>query len=290
MTAVHLSENLFMVYLIAILLGAVIGSFSSMLVYRLPIMLKARWEQDCRETLDLPMPATKTATAFNLAWPASHCPQCQTSLTWRDNIPLLGYLLLRGRCRHCAAPIPRRYFLIEILTTLGAVAAVWHFGFNLRGGLAFALTATLIALTFIDIEEQILPDVITLPLVWAGLLVNIDHTYASLPSAVLGAVWAYLSLWLIFHIFKLLTGKEGMGYGDFKLFAAAGAWLGWQLLPLVILFASLAGALYGGALLLTGRTQRTTPMPFGPFLCAATWVCLFYGWPIMASYLNASHG
>lgn len=271
-----------------IVTGAVVGSFLSMLVYRLPIMLKQRWEQDCRDTLALATP-DKPAT-FNLAWPGSHCPQCQTPLSLRENIPLLGYLLLRGRCRHCSAAIPIRYFLIEVLTAVCAVAAVAHFGLTPRGGFAFLLTAALIALTFIDMSEQILPDVITLPFVWLGLLANMAGLYTSLTSAVLGAILGYLFLWFIFHIFRLLTGKEGMGYGDFKLFAVAGAWLGWQLLPLVLLLASVTGALYGGALILTGRTSRGTPMPFGPFLCMATWLGLFYGWPLMARYLQATHG
>lgn len=268
--------------------GAIVGSFLSMLVYRLPIMLKQQWEQDCRETLALTTP--HKPTTFNLAWPGSHCPQCRAPLGIRENMPLLGYLLLRGRCRHCSGTIPIRYFLIELLTAVSAVATVAHFGLTPRAGFAFLLTAALIALTFIDMKEQILPDVITLPLVWLGLLANLAGLYASLRSAVLGAILGYLFLWLIFHIFRLLTGKEGMGYGDFKLFAVAGAWLGWQLLPLVLLLASVTGALYGGALILTGRTSRSTPMPFGPFLCMAIWLGLFYGWPLMVHYLSAAHG
>lgn len=269
-------------------LGAVIGSFLSMLVYRLPLILKQNWERDCQETLGLPL--TAQGETFNLAWPASHCPSCRTPLTLRDNVPLLGFLLLKGRCRHCQATIPKRYFLIEILTTVAAVITITHFGMTLRGGLAFLLTAALIALSFIDMKEQILPDVITLPFLWLGLLANTFGLYASLRSAVLGAAFAYLFLWLVFHTFRLLTGKEGMGYGDFKLFAVAGAWLGWQQLPLVLLLASLTGAFYGAALLITRRSSRGTPMPFGPFLCGAIWVSLLFGWPIMTSYLRVAHG
>ncbi len=275
-------------YIVVIAIGAVIGSFLSMLIYRLPIILKRQWERDCRETLGLPGPGP--APAFNIAWPGSHCPACQTPLGLRDNIPLLGYLLLKGRCRHCRAPIPRRYFVVEVVTVLGALAAFVHFGLTLRGALAFALTAALIALTFIDMEEQILPDVITLPFLWLGLIANVAGLYTSLPAAVVGTVAAYVFLWLMFQAFRLATGKEGMGYGDFKLFALAGAWLGWQLLPLVILLASLAGALYGGAMIVAGRRSRATPMPFGPFLCAAIWLALFYGTPVMAFYLQRSHG
>lgn len=275
-------------YLFVATVGAVTGSFLSMLVYRLPIILKRQWDRDCREALALPPP--EKAETFNIAWPASHCPKCRAPLKIRDNIPLLGFLLLRGRCRHCAAPIPRQYFLIEVLSTLAAIVSVAHFGLTPRGAAAFLLGAALIALTFIDMREQILPDVITLPFLWLGLLLNRGDLYASLDSAVLGAALAYLFLWLVFHAFRLATGKEGMGHGDFKLFALAGAWLGWQLLPLVLLFASLAGALYGGALILTRRLTRATPMPFGPFLCAATWLALFYGWPLMALYLRSAHG
>ena len=275
-------------YLFVAITGAVIGSFLSMLVYRLPIMLKREWERDCREALALP--ATDIAETFNIAWPASHCPQCRAPLKIRDNIPLFGYLLLRGRCRHCRAPIPRQYILIEALTTLAAIASVAHFGMTPRGGFAFALTAALIALTFIDMREQILPDTITLPFLWLGLLVNRAGLYASLDSAVMGAAGAYVFLWLVFHVFRLITGKEGMGRGDFKLFALGGAWLGWQMLPLVLLFASLTGALYGGALIASGRQTRATPMPFGPFLCAAIWLALFYGWPLTTLYLRSTHG
>jgi len=275
-------------YFFVVAIGAAIGSFLSMLVYRLPIILKRGWERDCRDMLSLPA-AEKTAT-FNLAWPSSHCPQCHAPLGMRDNIPLLGFLILRGRCRHCQGRIPKRYFLIEALTTLAAVASVAHFGMTLRGGLAFLLTAALIALSFIDMQEQILPDVITLPFLWLGLLANTLGLYTSLASAVWGAALGYLFLWLVFHVFRLATGKEGMGYGDFKLFALAGAWLGWQLLPLTLLLASLTGALYGVTLILTGRTSRNTPMPFGPFLCAAIWLSLLFGWPIMVSYLRISHG
>ncbi|WP_297365116.1 A24 family peptidase [Acidiferrobacter sp.] len=275
-------------YLFVAAIGAVVGSFLSMLVYRLPIILKRQWERDCREALALP--AADAAETFNIAWPASHCPQCRAPLKIRDNIPLFGYLLLRGRCRHCQAPIPRQYILIEALTTVAALVSIAHFGPDLRGALAFLLTAALIALAFIDMREQILPDAITLPFLWLGLLVNRAGLYASLDSAVVGAAGAYLFLWLVFHVFRLITGKEGMGHGDFKLFALGGAWLGWPLLPLVLLFASLTGALYGGTLIITGRQARTTPMPFGPFLCAAIWLALFYGWPLTTFYLRSAHG
>ncbi|HUW99073.1 MAG TPA: A24 family peptidase [Acidiferrobacter sp.] len=288
MTINALTREPLSIYLFVAVSGAVIGSFLSMLVYRLPIMLKRHWDQDCRDMLSLP--AEVEGATFNLAWPGSHCPQCRAPLGMRDNIPILGFLMLRGRCRHCQAKIPGRYFLIEALTTLAAVASVAHFGLTPWGGLAFLLTAALIALSFIDMQEQVLPDVITLPFLWLGLLANTVGLFASLSSAVWGAVIGYLFLWLTFHAFRLITGKEGMGHGDFKLFALAGAWLGWQLLPLVLLLASLAGALYGGALLLMGRASRSTPMPFGPFLCAAVWVSLFYGWPIMVGYLRITHG
>lgn len=268
--------------------GAIVGSFLSMLVYRLPLLLKRNWERDCRDALALPPVAP--GPTFNLAWPGSHCPQCQAALGIRDNIPLLGFLMLRGRCRYCRARIPGRYFVIEALTTIAAIGTVAHFGLTLRAALAFLLTAGLIALSFIDMKEQILPDILTIPLLWLGLLANTAGLYASLPSAIWGAASAYVLLWLVFHIFRFATGKEGMGYGDFKLFAVAGAWLGWQILPLIILLASLSGAAYGIVLMATGRLQRSTPMPFGPFLCFATWVGLFFGWPILGAYLRLAHG
>lgn len=268
--------------------GAIIGSFLSMMTYRLPRILKQQWEAECREHLAIePLPPS---APFNLAWPGSHCPQCQTPLGLLDNIPLLGFLFLRGKCRHCHKPIPRRYFAIEVLTTLAALIVVAHFGLNGRAFFAFILSAGLIGLSFIDAAERLLPDTITYPLLWLGLLANTAGTFTSLPMAVWGAAVGYLFLWFIFHIFRLITGKEGMGYGDFKLFAVGGAWLGWPLLPLILLLASLSGAIIGVTLIARGKQQRGSPIAFGPFLCGAIWIGLLFGMPLMTAYLQALHG
>lgn len=279
-----LSAQPAVLYLFVIVSGAAVGSFLSMFVYRLPHMLRRDWENECRTLLALDIPPP--AAPLNLAWPGSHCPQCQTPLTWTDNIPLIGFLLLHGRCRHCRKPIPRRYLVIEILTTAMAVVTVYHWGLNGRAALAFCLGSGLIALTFIDLQEQLLPDVITLPLLWLGLLANISATFTTLTAAVIGAAAGYLSLWLIYHAFRLITGKEGMGYGDFKLLAVAGAWVGWPLLPFILLLASLMGAASGITAIAIGRQSRNTPIPFGPFLAGALWIALLYGHRLLAIYLG----
>ncbi len=279
----------FALYILVLGLGAIIGSFLGMLVYRLPIMLKRSWEEDCR-TLTAHRETDRPHHVFNLALPPSHCPHCQARLGWMENIPLIGFVALRGRCRHCHTPISPRYFLIELITTVAAGMSLARFGITFTALLAFTASACLIALTFIDLKEQLLPDVLTLPLLWLGLLVNVAGRFASLEASVIGAATGYLFLWLVYHAFRLLTGKEGMGYGDFKLFAAAGAWVGWQVLPLLLLLASLAGAVTGLALIALGRQGRSTPMPFGPYLAGAFWLALFYGRPLLVTYLQLAHG
>jgi len=220
---------------------------------------------------DLP---PQPAERFDLAWPPSHCPQCDHRLRWHENLPLIGWLRLRGRCAHCASPIPWHYPAVEALTALLFALCAWQFGLGIPAVAAMGLCAALVALAFIDAQTSLLPDDITLPLLWAGLLLNIGGTFAPLTHAVLGAALGYGLLWLVFQAFRLATGKEGMGFGDFKLLAALGAWLGWQALPEILLFSSLAGVLVGGALLLTGRAQRSDPLPFGPYLAAAGLLCL----------------
>lgn len=279
----------FILYLLVLAFGAIIGSFLSMLVYRLPIMLKRRWEEDC-EALTARHKTPGRRETFNLALPASHCPHCEAPLGWMENIPLIGFIALGGRCRHCHTRIPLRYFLIELITTVAAGFSLARFGATPMGILAFIASACLIALTFIDLEEQLLPDAITLPLLWLGLLANVGGLFTSLEAAVIGAASGYLFLWLIYHAFRLLTGKEGMGFGDFKLFAAAGAWIGWELLPVLLLLASLVGAITGLALIALKRHGRGTPIPFGPYLAGAFWLALFYGHPLLFTYLRLAHG
>ena len=217
-----------------------------------------------------PQPAER----FDLAWPPSHCPQCDHRQRWHENLPVIGWLRLRGRCAHCASPIPWHYPAVEALTALLFALCAWQFGAGVPAVAAMGLCAALVALAFIDAQTSLLPDDITLPLLWAGLLLNIGGLFAPLTEAVLGAALGYGLLWLVFQAFRLATGKEGMGFGDFKLLAALGAWLGWRALPEILLFSSLAGVLVGGALLATGRAQRSDPLPFGPYLAAAGLLCL----------------
>lgn len=272
----------------AFVLGLVIGSFLNVVIHRLPGLLERDWKRTCRELMGEMVPED-TPTPPGLAFPGSHCPHCHTPIALQDNIPILSFLRLRGRCRHCREPISLRYPLIELLTGLLSAGVVQHFGFGQHALAALGLTWSLIALAGIDIERQLLPDIITLPLLWAGLLVNTNGLFTNPEAAIWGAAAGYGTLWLLFHIFRKITGKEGMGHGDFKLFAVAGAWLGWVALPLVILAASFAGAIVGLVLIARKRLARDVPMPFGPFLCAAIWIGLLWNTPILAAYLRLGH-
>lgn len=267
------------------LFGLMVGSFLNVVIHRLPIMLERQWKQQCQDLLATGGGAADAAP-FNLVVPRSRCPHCGHGITAMENIPVVSFVFLRGRCAQCKAPISPRYPAIELLTALLSAAVAWHFGANAMTLAALVLLWALIAATFIDIDHQLLPDNITLPLLWTGLLVNQHGLFANLSSAVIGAVAGYLSLWSIFHIFKWLTGKEGMGYGDFKLFAAAGAWLGWQMLPLIILLASFAGAVIGVAFIALKGRDRRLPIPFGPFLCVGILVALIWGDALVTAYLQ----
>lgn len=265
-------------------LGLLIGSFLNVVIHRLPIMLERRWRAQCTELAD--GTADTTRERYDLVTPGSRCPHCGHRLTALENIPLASYCWLRGRCRACAKSISPRYPIVELVAGLLSAAIAWRFGFSPAMFGALALTWALIALSVIDYDHQLLPDDITLPLLWAGLAFNLYGTYASLPAAVIGAIAGYTSLWLVYQLFKLITGREGMGYGDFKLFAAFGAWLGWQSLPLIILLSSFLGAVIGlGMIFLRGR-DRSLPIPFGPFLCLAGWVALMWGDAITRAYLQ----
>lgn len=265
------------------LLGLLIGSFLNVVIHRLPIMMERDWQAQCAELAGEPCPAQES---LSLWAPRSRCPHCSRPVAALENIPILSYLLLKGRCRGCGQSISLRYPIIEALTGLLFGYAAWHFGATLAGVGALIFIAAIIALTFIDADTQLLPDDITLPLLWAGLLVNLANTYTTLPNAVLGAAAGYLALWSVFWLFKLATGKEGMGYGDFKLLAAIGAWLGWQLLPLVILLSSLVGAVVGIALIALAKHGRNVPIPFGPYLAAAGLIALFWGNTLNRLYLG----
>ncbi len=273
---------------VAGVIGLLVGSFLNVVILRLPVMMERQWRAQCREMLDSGEQADQEEKAqpFNLLTPASHCPQCRHRLSPLENIPILSYLVLRGKCKHCAAAIPLRYPVTEALTALLSVAVAWRFGFTWECLAALALTWSLIALSIIDFDHQLLPDAITLPLLWLGLLLNVQGLFVPLEDAVIGAAAGYLSLWIIFQGFRLLTGKEGMGYGDFKLLAALGAWLGWQYLLLIVLLSSVVGAVIGVALIVARGRDRSIPMPFGPYLAIAGWIALLWGEKITATYLT----
>lgn len=263
--------------------GLMVGSFLNVVVHRLPIMLERDWQAQCAELRNEDVPAQQ---AFNLVVPRSTCPACGHAITWYENIPLLSFMFLGGKCSACTAPIARRYPLVEALSGVLTAVAAWHFGFGWPAVTSFLLIWALIALAFIDLDTHFLPDNITLPLIWLGLLVNLGGGFTSLEAAVIGAVAGYLVLWLVYHLFKLLTGKEGMGFGDFKLLAALGAWFGWQMLPLVIVLSSLVGAVVGVAMILLAGHDRSKPIPFGPYLVLAGLVTLFWGDGLLAAYMG----
>ncbi|WP_342791207.1 A24 family peptidase [Pigmentiphaga aceris] len=278
------------------MLGLLIGSFLNVVIVRLPRMMTRDWAAQCKAwqeaeavqalekvealpTTERTVPAVPEAPEppperFDLAWPPSHCPQCSHRLRWHENLPVIGWLRLKGRCAHCANAIPWHYPAVEALTALLFAICAWQYGPSVAAVAAMGLCAALVALAFIDAQTSLLPDDITLPLLWAGLLLNISGMFAPLADAVLGAALGYGVLWVIFQAFRLATDKEGMGFGDFKLLAALGAWLGWRALPEILLFSSVAGVLVGGALLITGRAQRGDPLPFGPYLAMAGLACL----------------
>jgi leader peptidase (prepilin peptidase)/N-methyltransferase len=254
-------------------LGLVVGSFLNVVIHRLPKMMEAQWAQDFADYRDEPAP---DEVPLSLTYPGSQCPHCNANIKAWQNIPVVSYALLRGRCASCEAPISIRYPLVEMVTALLWVICGLTFGISNALAGALLLTAVLIALTAIDLDLQLLPDSLTLPLLWVGLLINMTGTFTSLESALLGAVFGYLSLWSVYWLFKIITGKEGMGYGDFKLLAALGAWFGLAALPTIVLLSSLVGATLGLTLILTGQQTRETPMPFGPFLAGAGLIHLLY--------------
>lgn len=270
-------------------LGLLVGSFLNVVIHRLPKMMENEWREQCAELtapIDRAPGPSAEKPAYNLVLPRSACPSCGHQISALENIPVVSYLALGGRCRGCKSKISARYPIVEAMTGLLSGLVAWHFGFGIAGLSALILLWGMIALTFIDADTQLLPDSITLPLLWLGLIVNSDNTFTDLRSAVLGAVFGYLALWSVYWLFKLATKKEGMGYGDFKLLAAIGAWLGWQVLPLVILLSSVVGAVIGIALIVLARMGRNIPLPFGPYLAMAGFIALLWGKPIMDSYLQ----
>jgi leader peptidase (prepilin peptidase) / N-methyltransferase len=271
------------------LFSLLVGSFLNVVIHRLPLMMERQWRQEATETLIAEghtLSSVEDTGPYNLWTPRSSCPDCGHRITALENIPLLSYLFLRGRCSDCGTRIPLRYPLVEAATALLSILVMWHFGFTWQAGAALIFTWALLALSVIDLRTTLLPDAITLPALWLGLILNLGGMFTDTTSSLIGAVAGYLSLWLLYHGFRLLTGKEGMGFGDFKLFALIGAWLGWQILPLVILLSSLVGAVVGITLIVVYGRDRAQPIPFGPYLAAAGFIALLWGDAIMYQYLG----
>ncbi|ASP49818.1 prepilin peptidase [Cognaticolwellia beringensis] len=276
-------------YSIVFIFSLLIGSFLNVVIYRLPKMLEQGWKSECREFLadELAKPIQTDDSLITLSTPSSSCPSCQHKIRFYENIPLISWLFLRGKCSQCQAKISLRYPLVELATALLSVVIAAHYGVTFTTLMLLVLTWGLIALTLIDVDHMLLPDQITLPLIWLGLLVNINAAIVPLSDAVIGAVAGYMSLFSIFWLFKLITGKDGMGHGDFKLVALFGAWLGWQLLPLLILMASAVGAIIGISLMVFKNHQREQAIPFGPYLAIAGWITLLWGNGIWSWYLSS---
>lgn len=283
MELLHSEPALFtgLVFLFALL----VGSFLNVVVHRLPKMMEAEWHEQCAELRGETALQPGTHKPYNLLVPRSACPHCGHQITALENIPLLSWMWLRGRCSACAAPISARYPLVELLTALLSAGAAWKWGISVQTLGALFLIWTLVALAFIDLDTTLLPDSLTLPLLWTGLLFNLGGHFASLPDAVIGAMAGYLLLWSVYWLFKLATGKEGMGYGDFKLLAAIGAWLGWQMLPVTLLLSSVVGAVIGIAMIVLVKHDRRVPIPFGPYLAGGGLVALFFGTDLTQAYL-----
>jgi len=268
---------------VAGIFGLLIGSFLNVVIYRMPQIMQRESDNYVASESGLPLPHT---ARFSLAVPRSACPHCGHQITALENIPVISYLFLRGKCIACKAPISIRYPVVELLTATLSAFLIWHFGSGVLGLSTLLFAYLLIAMTFIDADTQLLPDDLTFPLLWCGLLLNLHGALVPLQEAVIGAAAGYLCLWSIYWLFKLATGKEGMGYGDFKLLAALGAWLGWKMLPVIVLLSSLVGAVVGIALIILAKRGRDIPMPFGPYLAAAGLLTLLYGRPLAQTFLG----
>lgn len=265
--------------------GAIIGSFLNVVIYRLPIMLERTWRAQCLEFLKQTAPNMRSKNRrFNLFYPRSHCPKCEHTIAFSHNIPIISYLVLGGQCSYCRAGISWRYPVVELLSMIATIWVFSHFGFTTMGLMAWILVLALLALSFIDIEHRLLPDDITMVLLWLGLLLSIFNVFVGSHDAIIGAVCGYTSLWIVGWLFKIIRKMEGIGHGDFKLLALLGAWLGWQMLVPIVLIASLIGASCGLIILLWNRYHRHTPLPFGPYLAIAGVMVLFYGQPLLTWY------
>ncbi|MEZ9820937.1 A24 family peptidase [Shewanella sp. 10N.286.45.A1] len=293
------NQNPWLFVSLSFVFAAVIGSFLNVVVHRLPVMMKRDWQQECNHYLaeykktvfeqnekQLNAPIDEFPEKYNLVVPGSACPKCKTNIKPMHNLPIIGWLMLRGRCAACKNPVSARYPIVELITGALVAFLAWHFGPTAEFVFSTILTFALVVLTGIDLDEMLLPDQITLPLLWLGLILNLSGTFVSMSDAIVGAVAGYLSLWSVFWAFKLLTGKEGMGYGDFKLLAVFGAWFGWQVLPLVILLSSLVGAIVGITLIAFKKLNQGNPIPFGPYIAAAGWIAMIWGESITQWYLS----
>ncbi|MFT4561572.1 MAG: leader peptidase (prepilin peptidase)/N-methyltransferase [Gammaproteobacteria bacterium] len=278
----QLNPTLFTV--VAGIMGLLVGSFLNVVIHRLPLMMEREWRGECESFLSSDSTPDESEP-FNLMTPRSRCPSCNHEISALENIPVISYVVLGGKCKACKASISARYPVIEVTSAIVAIAVSLRFGFGAAGISALALSWCLISLAAIDMDTQLLPDAITLPLLWAGIIVNFFGVFVSLKESVLGAILGYLSLWTVFWGFKLATGKDGMGYGDFKLLAVLGAWLGWQVLPIVIIVSSVVGACFGISMMLFAAHDKSKPIPFGPYLAIAGWIALIWGDDITQRYL-----
>jgi len=270
-----------------------IGSFLNVVIYRLPIMMERDWREQAAELMDTPPQQELPEGRFDLVAPRSRCPSCGTLITAMQNIPVISYLFLRGRCANCKSPISVRYPLVELMTAVLAAITAWHFGPGWEALLAIILTITLVPITMIDTDTQLIPDAIVLPLMWLGLAISLFHPmpgahtlFISPADAIVGAMAGYLTLWSVFWLFKLVTGKDGMGYGDFKLLAALGAWLGWQQLPIIIMMSAVVGAVINIGMIVARGKDRSIPIPFGPYLAGAGWITMLWGETITNTYID----
>lgn len=268
--------------------GLLIGSFLNVVILRIPARLEFDWHCQCRELLELKPEETPAEPPPGILWSRSQCPKCGHNIKALENIPLLSFLFLRGKCSSCKVSISKRYPLVEAITAILFLLVAMHFGPTVQTLAALGMTGVLIALAGIDIDHQLLPDDLTFFLLWSGLFASLFNVFTDPVSSIIGALAGYLSLWLVYHLFRLLTGKEGMGYGDFKLLAAMGAWMGWQMLPLIILLSSLVGAVIGLTMIGLRRHKSSQPMPFGPYIALAGWIALLWGDRIIDAYLRNS--
>jgi leader peptidase (prepilin peptidase)/N-methyltransferase len=284
---ITLQSSPWLFYFTVMFIGLSVGSFLNVVAYRLPKMMEREWKRECHEFLELePPPTDGDQKVFNLAVPESACPNCGHKLRAWENIPVISYLFLKARCSSCGTKISIQYPAVELITALASLLAAYTFGVTTQTVAALFFTWVLITLTLIDLKTQLLPDSITLPLLWLGILLSLFDVFTDLTSSVIGAMAGYMILWSVYQLFKLLTGKEGMGFGDFKLLAALGAWMGYSYLPQIILVSSVVGSVFGIGMLIIGKTRQQQPIPFGPYLAVAGWIALLWGETINTTYLS----